>query len=113
MYQTEIFTRQDPYMVIWTTSTSDPSLVQRTKVHYDGGNQAQWDEMFRVNIEDFDTEHFFIEVRDKNDIFSDRLIGKAKFACSDIGSAPVEAWIKIYRDCGMDAGEVLIKAHIE
>lgn len=99
-------------MKIWTTSTADTVPVQRTKTHDNGGASAKWNETFTLPIKDT-TEHFYVEVMDTNDITADRYIGKAKFACSDLSATVVEAWIRIYRDDGMDAGEVLIAAHIE
>ena len=100
-------------MNVWTTSTSDPDHIKKTRVNCNGGKEAVWGDTFRIDVDNVAKEHFFLEVMDHNDLCAHRLIGKAKFACSDLGTAPVEAWIKIYRDNGMDAGEVLVKAHIE
>lgn len=99
-------------MKIWTTSTSDILPLQRTKTCFDSGQVAKWDEHFVVKIENVSSEFFYVEVMDHNDILDDRLIGKAKFACADLGPTTAEAWIKIYRDDGSDAGEVLIAARV-
>ena len=100
-------------MNLWTTSTADVLPMQRTKTHQNGGRSATWGQKFTISIADLATEYFYVEVMDENDYTSDRLIGKAKFACSDLSSTVTEAWIRIYQESGKDAGEVLIAASIE
>lgn len=113
LHNTELFTKQDPYLRMWTSSTVTVDPILRTKTHFDGGRAASWEETFVIDIKDQTAEHFFLEVMDHNDVTSDRLVGKAKIACSDLGSEAVEAWVKIYRDDGQDAGEVLLLLKIE
>jgi Ca2+-dependent lipid-binding protein len=99
-------------MMIWTNSSMGKS-GQRTKTHHDGGKIAEWNETFVLNVKDPENELFFVEVMDHNDMVADRLIGKAKFLCSDIGVEPVEAWVKIFRLDGSDAGEVLLQLQMK
>jgi hypothetical protein len=68
--------------------------------------------LFILALKYQEAEHLFVEVFDQNHITSDRLVGKAKLACSDVGSEVVESWVKIYQDDGQDAGEVLLKLKI-
>jgi Ca2+-dependent lipid-binding protein len=112
LHNTELFTKQDPYLQMWTSSTTAVKPILRTKTHFDGGREATWDESFIIALKDQKAEHLFVEVFDHNDVTSDRLVGKAKIACSDVGSEEVESWVKIYRDDGQDAGEVLLKLKI-
>lgn len=111
LYQTEIFTKQDPFVKVWTTSTADNQ--QTTATSENSGDVAFWNEKFSIDVQDSANEHLYVVVMDKNHLLSDRLIGKAKFACSDLNSTQVEAWIRIYREDGADAGEVLIGASLE
>lgn len=111
LYQTEIFTKQDPYVKVWTTSTAHDQ--QLTQTSNNSGDVAFWNEKFSIDVQDSSNEHLYVEVMDKNDLLSDRLIGKAKFSCSDLNSTKVEAWIRVYREDGADAGEVLIGASLE
>ena len=111
LYQTEVFTKQDPYVKVWTTSTADNQQITQTSE--DTGKEAFWNEKFSIYVQDSSNEHLYVEVMDKNYLLNDRLIGKAKFACSDLNATQVEAWIRIYREDGADAGEVLIGASLE
>jgi Ca2+-dependent lipid-binding protein len=96
---------------VWTTSTADDQ--QSTQVSENSGDVASWNEKFSIDVQDSSIEHLFVEVVDKNYLLNNRLIGKAKFACSDLNATLVEAWIRIYREDGADAGEVLIGASLE
>jgi Ca2+-dependent lipid-binding protein len=100
-------------MIIWTNSSESIKAGQRTKTHFDGGKIAEWNESFVLNVKDQESELFFVEVMDHNDYATDRLIGKAKFLCADIGLEAVEAWVRIFRLDGADAGEVLIQMQIK
>lgn len=113
LYQTEIFTKQDPYTVLWTTSTADEQPLQQTATCFNGGKNAVWNETFTINVNDPEKEYLFIEVMDKNNLLSDQLIGRAKFGCSDLDTEIKEAWIRIYCADGSDGGEVLIAARIQ
>lgn len=100
-------------MNVWTTSTASINPVQRTQTHFDGDQDAQWNEEFVLKVENAAEDYLFVEVMNHNDITSHRLIGKAKFACSDITIDAVEAWVQIYRLDGTDAGEVLLQMKIK
>jgi hypothetical protein len=93
---------------IWTSSTK--SNKQRTKTHINGGKEAIWEETFNITVQDDKLESVYFEVKNANKFKYDQLIGKAKFSCADVGSAPNECWIRIYSEHGADAGEVQIKA---
>lgn len=88
LHSTEWLTKQDPYAVIWTTQSKNAKI--RTKVSKDTGRSAKWEETFTISVLDDKVESFFIEVFNKNDLTFDRLIGRTKFACSDIGVAPAK-----------------------
>jgi hypothetical protein len=66
--------------------------------------------MFNITVENDQLESVYFEVKNANKFKYDQLIGKAKFACADVGSVPNECWIRIYSEHGADAGEVQIKA---
>ena len=109
LHETEWLTKQDPFAVIWTTSTKN--FKARTKTFKNGGKRATWEETFTLNVDDVATESFFLEIMNKNGMTPDKLIGRTKFACADIGYKSVETWVKIYGENGADAGEVKIAAN--
>lgn len=106
--QTEWITVQDPFALLWTSSTKDSKVHTRTIKN--GGRSALWNEIFELTVDNDEKESIFLEVMNKNGLFADKLIGKAKFSCLDIGDDRVENWIRIYSDNGADAGEVKIDA---
>jgi Ca2+-dependent lipid-binding protein len=85
---TSFLTKQDPYARIWTSSSKNAKL--NTKVVNNGGKNAKWEETFTVVVVDDRVESFFLEVMNKNDLTFDKVIGRAKFACSDISVTPAE-----------------------
>jgi WW domain/C2 domain len=106
--QTEWITVQDPYCVLWTSSMKDSKV--NTSVFKNGGKIAVWNEIFELTAENDEKESIYLEVMNKNGLFSDKSIGKAKFSCLDIGEDRVENWMRIYADNGGDAGEIKIDA---
>ena len=109
LHETEWLTKQDPYALIWTSSTKD--LKACTKTFKNGGKRATWEETFTLNVDNVATESFFMEIMNKNGLTPDKLIGRTKFACADIDYKSVETWVKIYGENGADAGEVKIAAY--
>ena len=109
LHETEWLTKQDPFAVIWTTSSKDFKVS--TKTCKNGGKRATWEETFTLTVDNVTTESFFLEIMNKNGLTQDRLIGRTKFACSDIEYDSIETWVKIYGENGADAGEVKIAAY--
>ena len=105
---TEWITKQDPYATLWTTSRKNSKAT--TKTCKNGGKCAIWKETFELESDNPEAECLYIEVLNQNGILSDKVIGRAKFSCADIGDKPVETWIRIYGANGSDAGEVKIEA---
>ena len=95
-------------MILWTSN--EPANKMRTKTHDNGGSSATWNDSFSVNFtrQEHATEFLFIEVWNSNTLVPDYLIGKTKFSTSGISDQPVEAWVKVFRENGDNAGEVLL-----
>ena len=106
--QTEWITVQDPYCLLWTSSTKEKKV--NTSTFKNGGKVAVWNEIFELTAENDEKESIYLEVMNKNGLFSDKSIGKAKFSCLDIGEERVENWMRIYAENGGDAGEIKIDA---
>ena len=95
-------------MILWTSN--EPSHKMRTKTHDNGGSSASWNDSFSMNFtrQESQPEYLYLEVWNSNTLVPDYIIGKTKFSTSGIGGEAVEAWVKIFRENGDNAGEVLL-----
>ena len=95
-------------MILWTSN--DPTHKMRTKTHDNGGSSATWNDSFSINFtrQENQPEYLYLEVWNSNTLVPDYLIGKTKFSTSGIADQAVEAWVKIFRENGDNAGEVLL-----
>lgn len=104
---TETFSRQDPYLNMWVSSNR---RKLSTRVHSDGGTQAIWGDRFELVMADCASEFLFLEVYNKNNVRSDRLIGRAKVTAHSLQQVPehtkMEEWFKIIDEHGNPAGDV-------
>lgn len=112
LYNTETLTKQDPYVNVWVSNPARPTVnskfLKRTKTHDNGGRSAIWDETYTLDVEDFTTDYLYLQVMNENSMTADKEIGKCSIACKLISDVPNSTWVKIYRDKGVEAGEVMI-----
>ena len=65
LYNTEIFGKQDPYLIAHTNR--DPTNKQTTRVHKDSGTHATWNSTFQFTFVDDGTPlNLYFEVWNQN-----------------------------------------------
>lgn len=96
---------QDPYLRMWTSCDRENKI--RTKTYVDGGTLAIWNETHELRVDtSCENNYICVEVKNKNEILSDALIGRLKIACTEVSEVPFEAWYPIQDEDGMVAGEI-------
>ena len=68
---------------------------------------AIWNDKFTIPVQEFDKEHLYIEVKNRN-MTGSVLIGRCKLPCNEATTTPVENWYAIFDEGGHKAGEVLL-----
>lgn len=100
---TELFSRQDPYVVIEAGSSK-----VRSKTHTDGGKNPTWNEKFEMTIGPT-VQEIKMAVWNSNVVSSDDLIGRGHLSLQQILASNRQHWmVQLMSPKGKSAGEVAV-----
>lgn len=116
---TEMLTKQDPYMTLQMGNIDNTKLgdrVCKTRTHKDGGTEADWGDVFVFEVQDFDAAILTLEVFNEK-MLSDEAIGRLRINIKDVFSnnpnfdRQFEAIFKIIdpKDISKFTGDIVLK----